>query len=324
MLQASLHKWYEYRFGVERAKHRESREFYRSGPDIDEEVEAYCQHLKSNSLADSTVTAHRNSISMFLGWAFPDRPLLIEAITPKLILEYLATAKSHLKPKSRKTEAGRLVSHLRFAAERTNRIANEYLIKPAAWGDSLPRKVEERELAALLSVGGDTEQSTRTKAAILLMGNLGLRCCEVAALTLDGIDFRKAVITIPATKGDFERRLPLDVETGAMLSAYIVDHRPRSMCRNIFLRHKKDRGEAMSTSQIRGSVRSHARLAGLGDFGTHMLRRRAATRLVETGTPLKIVADMMGHAEMQTTKTYLRLDDEGLRDAAADWPGDGE
>lgn len=78
----------------------------------------------------------------------------------------------------------------------------------------------------------------------------------------------------------------------------------------------------MSLSQMRNSLRYQARLAGIPDFGTHMLRRRAATSMVERGTPLKVVADVLGHAEIQTSKAYLRIDVEGLRAVASDWPGD--
>ena len=74
---------------------------------------------------------------------------------------------------------------------------------------------------------------------------------------------------------------------------------------------------------MRGSLRYQARLAGVGDFGTHMLRRRAATSMVAAGTPMKVVADVLGHAEVQTTTAYLRIDVEGLRAVAAEWPGDG-
>jgi site-specific recombinase XerD len=91
----------------------------------------------------------------------------------------------------------------------------------------------------------------------------------------------------------------------------------------VFLRNKSHRGDPMSLPQMRNSLRYQARLAGVGDFGTHMLRRRAATSMVAAGTPMKVVADVLGHAEVQTTTAYLRIDLEGLRAVAAEWPGDG-
>ena len=179
------------------------------------------------------------------------------------------------------------------------------------------------ELLAILSVETNPEVGSRNRAALLLMSNMGLRCCEVASLTLDDVDFRNGTVRVPATKGCCERRLPLEPECGNALAEYVAEYRPKTASRAVFLRNKSRRGEPMSKSQIRNSLRYQARLAGVGDFGTHMLRRRAATSMVERGVPMKVVADVLGHAEVQTTKAYLRIGVEGLRSAAADWPGDG-
>ena len=154
------------------------------------------------------------------------------------------------------------------------------------------------------------------------MANMGLRCCEVASLTLDDVDFRNGAVRVPAVKGRDERKLPLEPEAGAALADYVARHRPRSESRAVFLRNKSHRGEPMSVSQMRNSLRYQAKLAGIGDFGTHMLRRRAATSMVERGVSMKVVADVLGHADIQTTDAYLRIDVEGLREVAGEWPGD--
>uniref|UniRef100_UPI0013E9CD8E tyrosine-type recombinase/integrase n=1 Tax=Adlercreutzia sp. ZJ141 TaxID=2709406 RepID=UPI0013E9CD8E len=178
------------------------------------------------------------------------------------------------------------------------------------------------ELQSILSVETNPEVGSRNRAALLLMANMGLRCCETTALTLEHIDFRNGTVTIPAIKGNETRRLPLEHEAGKALANYIANHRPSSESRAVFLRNKSHRGEPLSLSQMRNSLRYQARLAGIPDFGTHMLRRYAATSMVERGVPLKVVADVLGHTEIQTSKTYLRIDIDGLRMVAADWPGD--
>jgi site-specific recombinase XerD len=183
--------------------------------------------------------------------------------------------------------------------------------------------ITDEELGAILSVRSYDEVGSRNRAALLLMANMGLRCCEVVALTLDDVDFRNGTVNVTAAKCQDARTLPLEAGAGAALADYICHHRPGSTSRAVFLRNKSHRGDPMSLPQMRNSLRYQARLAGVGDFGTHMLRRRAATSMVAAGTPMKVVADVLGHAEVQTTTAYLRIDVEGLRAVAAEWPGDG-
>ena len=60
--------------------------------------------------------------------------------------------------------------------------------------------------------------------------------------------------------------------------------------------------------------------AGIAFRGTHSLRRAVASGMVNGGTPIKFVADILGHESVATTMVYLRIDAERLRLAASPWP----
>lgn len=323
-LCAGLRKWHWLRFGEKLGKPRVDPADFTTSPEIDDEVSRFRARLEVDGLTSSVIDARCSAVAAFLGWRFPDGKVDVREIRSSDAFDYITGVKAHLNPGAAKTEAGRIKRYLQLLDEEDPDRAEGLPFAPACWGSSaLPRMLGDDELLAIMSVETGPEVGSRNRAALLLMSNMGLRCCEVASLTLDDVDFRNGTVRVPATKGCCERRLPLEPECGSALAEYLAGHRPVSESRAVFLRNKSHRGEPMSKSQIRNSLRYQARLAGVGDFGTHMLRRRAATSMVERGVPMKVVADVLGHAEVQTTKAYLRIDIEGLRSAAADWPGDG-
>lgn len=321
---ASLRKWHLLRFGSQLGRRRLSAADFATSPRIEDELGRLRARLESDGLTPAVVCAHCSVVAMFLGWLFPDGTVRAGEIDEAAALAFLSEEKSHLLPSSARVDATRIGRYLRLLSEEDPSRPEGLPFAPACWGtSSLPRAIGEDELAAILSAQSNAEVGSRNRAALLLMANMGLRCCEVVALTLDDVDFRNGTVHVRATKCQDGRRLPLEEGAGAALADYVANHRPRGASRSVFLRNKHRRGEPMTLSQMRGSLRYQARLAGVGDFGTHMLRRRAATSMVAAGTPMKVVADVLGHAEVQTTSTYLRIDVEGLRSVAAGWPGDG-
>ena len=320
---ASLRKWHWMRFGTRIGRKRLRAADFATSPQICAEVARLRKRLESDGLTPAVVDAHCSVVGMFLGWLFPDGVVVKESIDEASALGFIKSEKSHLKPTSAKVEATRIARYLRLLSEEDPSRRRGLPFAPACWGAStLPRMIGEGELGSILSAQTTPEVGSRNRAALLLMANMGLRCCEVVALTLDDVDFRNGTVSVAAAKCQDARMLPLEEGAGAALADYIRHHRPKSASRAIFLRNKSHRGEPMSLPQMRSSLRYQARLAGVGDFGTHMLRRRAATSRVAAGTPVKVVADVLGHAEVQTTNAYLRVDLEGLRAVAAEWPGD--
>ena len=324
VLSAGLRKWHWLRFGEKLGKTRLDPTSFAASPQIAAEVGRYRARLESDALCGEVVESWCRAVAAFLGWRFPGGEVDVRALGGGDVIEYLSTAKAHLVPNAAATEATRLKRYLQMLAEEDPSRPDGLPFAPACWGtSSLPRAIGEDELAAMMSAEASPEVGSRNRAVLLLMANMGLRCCEVAALTLDDVDFRNGTVNVPATKSCDSRKLPLEAGAGAALAEYVAHHRPASDSRAVFLRNKSHRGEPMSKSQMRNSLRYQARLAGVEGFATHMLRRRAATAMVERGVPMKVVADVLGHAEVQTTMAYLRIDIEGLRAAAADWPGDG-
>jgi integrase/recombinase XerD len=150
-----------------------------------------------------------------------------------------------------------------------------------------------------------------------LMARLGLRAGEVAALTLDDLDWHTGEVAIHG-KGRREDRLPLPVDVGQALVSYLR-HRPRTDCRLVFLRSCAPAG-ALPVGGVKSVVKDACRRAGVQEVGAHRLRHTAATRMLRDGASLPEIAQVLRHRELRTTVTYAKVDRKALQPLALPWP----
>ena len=160
----------------------------------------------------------------------------------------------------------------------------------------------------------NTATGKRNRSIILCFTELALRCSEVAALALDDFNWRDGYVTVRKTKNGSDRILPLPAMMGNAIVEYLKHARPQTSCRTLFVRFSHQRGEPMGCSQVRGVIRRNSAKAGLEDdaYGTHILRRTAATKLYISGNSLKLIADILGHESLDSTTHYAKTNLEEL------------
>jgi site-specific recombinase XerD len=188
---------------------------------------------------------------------------------------------------------------------------------------SLPKSFNEQQLASLLqSFDLSTSIGRRDYAIALCLIGLGLRSNEVAALSLDEIDWRKGVLRIHHGKGQRINLLPLSADTGRAIALYIRHDRPPTQQRNVFVRHVAPIGEPIKSCAIQAIIRRAFKHSGITTpfMGSHMLRHTAATRMVQAGVSIKEVADILGHRSINTTCIYAKVDLPTLSSVAMPWP----
>jgi integrase/recombinase XerD len=171
----------------------------------------------------------------------------------------------------------------------------------AGWRLSpLPRGLESEHVAALLeSCDRATAVGRRDFAIISLLSRLGLRACEVAALTLDDINWRGGELTVRG-KGRQTDRLPLPHDVGRALAEHLLGWPRETGCRAVFLRTLAPDG-AMSAKAIDAAVRRACDRAGMERVGTHRLRHTVATELLGAGAPLTEIGPVLRHTNLSTT-----------------------
>jgi len=189
---------------------------------------------------------------------------------------------------------------------------------------SLPRHLPWDQVQQLIgSIDTSEAGGLRDKAALLLIAALGLRNQEVCHLQLSDIAWRTAEIRVTETKTRRERSLPLPQEVGTAIANYVFYGRPRLKLPYVFLRHRAPQGPLTSSHGIGNIVRKHLLGAGIRapSHGVHLLRHSLATRMVNQGVPIKGIADVLGHASIDTTAIYTKVNMTNLASVALPFPG---
>jgi site-specific recombinase XerD len=188
----------------------------------------------------------------------------------------------------------------------------------------VPRHLPWEDVRKLIeSVDTSRPIGLRDKAVLLLIAALGLRNQEVRSLQLADIVWRAGEIRLRETKSRRERALPLPREVGAVIAGYLLHGRPRVSIPQVFLRHLTPVGPITATHGVGDIVKKHLLRAGIhaSNHGAHLLRHSLATRMVNQGVPIKQIADMLGHASIDTTAIYTKVDTTHLAAVALPFPG---
>ncbi len=162
----------------------------------------------------------------------------------------------------------------------------------------------------------------RDYAMLLLLATYGLRACEVAALTLDDIDWRNDRMKIRERKAGNSTAYPLSAVVGAAIVDYLKNGRPVSTDRHVFLRAMAPLAP-IGSAAVTCRATYYIRKAGIQvpRPGSHTLRHSCVQRLVNANFSLKQIGDYVGHRNASSTQIYGKVAVEALREVAQ---GDGE
>jgi site-specific recombinase XerD len=306
-------------------------------PDLEKLLADYDLHLKEvRGLTSETRGVYRWGAQRFLRWlgkrrsdASQSGQLIVRAHDVlDFVIEQLR-AHAGFGPAWRKSLCSETRSFLRYLYWREIVGQDLSLLVPTVSGwrlSSLPRHISWNQVRMLLdSVGVSTPLGKRDKALLAAVALLGLRNQEVRTLKLDQIDWRAGEIRLPHTKTGRERVLPLSDEVGKLLADYLLHGRPRADFPYVFLRHRPRPGPISDRHMIAQIVRKRLKHAGIEApcrrRGAYLLRHSLATHLVNARVPIKHIADVLGHASIDTTAIYTKVATTSLSEVALPFPG---
>jgi integrase/recombinase XerD len=171
------------------------------------------------------------------------------------------------------------------------------------------RKDEVKKLFAALKYS--TAAELRTSAIVHLAFLLGLRPCEISSLTLDDIDFGKGQVCLRRRKNNRPDRLPLPEAAIKAIAAYLVGGRAKSKHRSLFLTLQPPY-RPIAANLTGMCIRNCMKSAGL-DAHAYWLRHTYAQNLLESGSSLYEVKEMLGHHSIESTRKYLHIHIELMR-----------
>lgn len=296
---------------------------------VDEELRCFDDYMERvRGLAPRTRRAVLRVVREFLCERFKDRPVVFSAIKPEHVRRcFVRLTERCRSPLSTGAVVSALHSYFRFRATCGDTVygLTGVLAYPANWQQAaLPKALADEEIERLLQSLDTPNPSMRQSAAIVRCAvDLGLRSGEIAALTLDDIDWDAGIVTLRKTKSRREQVLPLPEPTGRAIAAYLKYERPKSPRREVFVRRVAPHDEPIGPDFVRKTIRLAYERAGLPYTGSHLLRHTIARRLLAGGCSLKDVADVLRHRSLNTTLIYAKLDSRNLRSVAMPWPGRG-
>ncbi len=167
---------------------------------------------------------------------------------------------------------------------------------------------------------GDNQLTLRDKAIGILAFYIGLRCCDIAGLTLDSINWDSDFIDIRQQKTQIPLELPLTAVTGNAIYDYLTSERPSTKSRYIFVSQHKPY-ERLKNRSIGNVAVKIMKVAGVrqskGDRkGFHIFRHHFATALLENGVPQPVISRTLGHTSPDSLESYLRADFPKLKECA--------
>lgn len=280
-------------------------------------------------LAANTLTAYRADLRDLVTFLQPvvEEPastsMKLEDITGRMLTEHLRSLKT-----DRNLAATSIIRHLatlrmffRFAtAERwVERNPAELLERPTRW-QRLPGCLSPVQMRKVLNAPNPDQGELwlRDRCMLELMYAAGLRASEVGHLDVSDYHETLGILNVIG-KGDKQRLVPIGKPAVDATNAYLAQLRPVLVQRcaqpekqtRLLLSRTGRPIERIAVWQI---VRRQAMAAGVRDVHPHILRHSFATHLVSGGANLRVVQELLGHADIRTTQTYTHVDTTRLRD----------
>jgi len=289
-------------------------------------------------LSPNTLDAYRRDLLQLLtdlASAGVQRPA---QITPRLLADHIASLRSH-----RQLAAASVARHLattkvfcRWLHSRGHLDENpaDFLDQPTRW-KKIPNVLSPSQVKALLAAPKPPETNPsadpksgrpatnaadhlwlRDRALLELMYACGLRASELASLTTDDLHDALGVIRVSG-KGGRQRLVPMGAPAQDALTRYLTQCRPqltRPDARDHGRLLLSRTGRPLERVAVWQIVKRCARAAGLRNVHPHVLRHSFATHLLAGGADLRVVQELLGHADIATTQIYTHVDNSRLKD----------
>lgn len=299
-------------------------------------VEDFLQYLRNErGQSENTQRTYKALLDKFVVWAGGQGVSDWEEVQLKHLQEFLKHERErphcneagrsaseqpnpskHLSSESVYLEIAALRAFYRFAESEKLLPANiaENLSLPRRW-KRLPKALSDEEINRLLTPQApETPVTLCTQAILELAYASGLRLSELRNIRLEQLQLEAGFVNVIG-KGNKERVVPLGRQAIAAIEHYLQSGRPKLVTKrspaNLFL---TQRGTPFSPVTLWLRIKQRVALAGIERNVTpHMLRHSFASHLLEHGADLRVIQELLGHANISTTEVYTHVAGSRLR-----------
>lgn len=259
------------------------------------EYDRFVQKLLLKGYSENTIRTYKNEFGIFLQTL---KNVKCDSLTEQRIKDYLVYCytKLHL---TESTIHSRM-NALKFYYEQVLGYEKFFWEIPRPKKRLILPKVisEEKILKALLTI-----ENKKHKVLLLLAYSAGLRVSEVVSIKIKDIDSDRMQIFIESAKGKKDRVVPLSTNILKLLREYYIEYKPQ-----YWLFEGQARGESYSVRTAQDIFSFYFKKIGLPKYFTfHSLRHSFATHLLEMGTDIKYIQNLLGHNDIKTTLRYTHV-----------------
>ena len=282
-------------------------------------IDAFLDHLTvERGLAANTRSAYRNDLAQFADFLRHRGIQHLNAAQRQHVTEYLLHRRKgglSARSLSRHLAAIRMFCRFLFREKLLAADVTQTIDSPKLWR-TLPHTLDYEEIGRLLAAPDTrTRLGVRDRAMLEFMYATGLRVSEVAHIKLSDINFEAGFLR-SVGKGNKERIVPVGKQAIEWIQRYLGEARG-SLARGgnlgeVFI---STRGTPLSRKTIWVLIKKYARAAGIAKVITpHTLRHSFASHLLQNGGDLRVIQEMLGHADIATTQLYTHVDQTRLKD----------
>ena len=288
---------------------------------MEEIVVEFTAYLASEKMkSNNTIESYKSDILNYLYFLENVKYIKdLKTVKTETILEYLSYLKKlGYSARSESRSLSALKSFYKFLCLENYIESNPVITISAPKLDKkLPVVLSVDEVMSLLNIlNDDTPYNARNHAMIEVMYGTGLRVSELVNLKLSELHLTDKMISTIG-KGSKERLVPINDYASIVLRNYIINYRPQLLKKGkdpsyVFLNNL---GEPLSRQSFFLILKRLAKEAGIEkEISPHTLRHSFATHLLEAGTDLRYIQEMLGHEDISTTQIYTHLSKQKIKD----------
>lgn len=280
-------------------------------------LDAFLAYLGvERNLSPMTIQSYQEDLRHFIAW-LDDRGLDLKTMTPQQLDEFLTATASKAGDDDgyAATSIARHFSSLRgFLKYMQNQgeydFSTESMLATPRLGHYLPQYLTREEVDSVFESASKGKNPLRDTALFELMYSAGLRISETLGIKLSHLDLDNEWLT-PIGKGNKQRLIPLGSQAKENLKEWIEVGRPLThpATDNIILNRN---GKPMSRMGAWKIVQLHTQHL-TKQVSPHTFRHSFATHCLEAGMDLRVLQELLGHADISTTQIYTHVDKEFIK-----------
>lgn len=284
---------------------------------MERENDSFIRYLATErGLSEAYQLSVRQTLDALAGWLKTRNKPLRDVGTEELAAFLSQRKKEGLNAASLRITTVHLKVYFRWLAAKGKLEMDpaEPLLSPRP-DQTLPETLHAREIVKLLdSIDPSAALGRRDRAILELFYSSGLRLSELCGLRLETIDFDEGFLRVTG-KGNKTRVVRVGGKALEAIGDYLSNERPslvgKRTTSHLFL---SVRGTALSPDRVRQIVKERAKMAGIEqNIYPHLLRHSFATHLLEGGADLRVIQELLGHADISTTQIYTHVDRQRLK-----------